>query len=321
MFRIGASCKLCGISVLAIRSDPDDKGAPESEAQIIMNVFIGGDMEGITGVVHRDQLTPEGHGWQAARRLYTADINAAIMGVLDEHPDARIRVADGHGTMRNILIEELHEAAELVTGGANVRNRPLCQMEGIDDSFDLALLVGFHSKSGSGGLLHHTYVGVNIRNFLVNGKALGEIAINAMVLGSFGVPVGLVTGSSDLADEVKSDLAGHVEFVATKQTIGPTAAICLPAKRTAPLIREGARTAVRRFHAGELALPAVPADGFLMEVETYRREMTEQALLVPGVERSGECSFRARGARAADVFRTMWHGVVRGLDQESAWLS
>ena len=59
----------------------------------------------------------------------------------------------------------------------------------------------------------------------------------------------------------------------------------------------------------------------MMEVETYRREMAEQALLVQGIERSGECSFRVCGPTAADVYPIVWHGIVRGLDQESAWLS
>lgn len=49
--------------------------------------------------------------------------------------------------------------------------------------------------------------------------------------------------------------------------------------------------------------------------------MAEQALLVPGIERSGECSFRVCGPTAADVYPIIWHGIVRGLDQESAWLS
>ena len=99
-----------------------------------MNVFICSDMEGITGVVHRDQLTPEG----------------------------------------------------------------FCQLQGLDGSFDLGFLVGFHSRSGLGGLLQHTLVGTNIRNIRLNGKVVGEIGINAAVMGSFGVPVGLVTGASDL---------------------------------------------------------------------------------------------------------------------------
>lgn len=285
-----------------------------------MNLFICADMEGITGVVHRDQLTPEGHGWQAARKLMTADVNAAIQGVLDECPEAHIRVADGHGTMRNILIEELHEAAELVTGGANGRNRPLCQLEGLDDSFDLGFLIGFHSRSGSGGLLHHTLVGTNIRNFRLNGKVVGEIAINAAVMGAFGVPVGLVTGADDLGDEVAADLTCLPVFVATKQTLGPTAAICLPPKRSAALIREGARLAIVRHRAGELLLPEVPVGGVEMEVETYRSEMTDQALLVPGIERSGDCSFLACGPSAAAVYPLVWQGIVRGLDQESPWL-
>ena len=162
-----------------------------------MRVFISADMEGITGIAHGDQLMPGKHGYEAGRTLMTDDVNAAIAGVLLHDPDATFVVCDGHAVMRNLQLERLHEAAELVIGPASWANKPLCQSQGIDDRFDLALFVGYHSKSGTTpGLLAHTWVGSTICNLSLNGQVVGETALNAAVVGAFGVPVGLVTSKS-----------------------------------------------------------------------------------------------------------------------------
>lgn len=292
-----------------------------------MKVFIAVDMEGATGIVNRDQLVPDGRGWEAGRRLLTQDVNAVVEGILESAPDAHIRVADGHGIMRNIILEDLHEACELVMGGASYRNRPLCQLEGLDESYDLGMLVGFHSRAGTmKGVLHHTLVGMNICNLRVNGRIVGEVGLNARVMASLGVPVGLVTGNHELEPEARADLRGDFTFVSTKQSLGPSAAICLTPKRTHALLKRGAVQAVNAFNEGKLALSfagegaSAPASTTI-EVETYRREMTDQALLVTGLERTGERSFACTGADAHTVYRTIWHGIVRSLDQEATWLS
>ena len=58
-------------------------------------------------------------------------------------PEAtEIIVADSHGHMRNLLADELHEDALLVRGSP----RPGTMMEGLDETFDAAFLIGYHSN-------------------------------------------------------------------------------------------------------------------------------------------------------------------------------
>jgi len=285
-----------------------------------MKVFITADMEGITGVVAREQLMPESKPYRDACRLYTADINAAILGVLDREPSATFVVNDGHGIMRNIVLEELHDSAELVIGGASHLNKPLCQCEGIDDSFDLGFLVGFHSRSGSGGLLAHTLIGSTICNFRINDKIVGEVGINAAVHGSFGVPIGLVTGNDELEPEARDTIEGDFAFASTKRTLGPTAAICKTPAATHKIIRAAASEAVERLKRGTLKLtePMLP---ITMDVETYRRESVDRALLVPGVERTGERSFCYSAESIDECYRAIWTALTRTQDQDAPWLS
>ena len=285
-----------------------------------MNIFIAVDMEGATGVVHHDQLMPDGKTYPAACKLLTGDVNAVIEGILSVEPDCGIIVGDGHGVMRNVLLELLHPAAELVVGPAAPQNKPLCQLEGISAETDMLFMVGYHSKAGwTNGLLAHTYVGSTIRNFLLNGVAVGEITVNAAVAAAFGAPVGLISGNDDLAAEVRGNFSSATEFVATKRVLGPTAAICKPPAKTAAMLHQAAANAVNNYNTGAIA-PAPKPEQTTMEVETYRREHTDRALTVPGLVRTGECSFAASDANAADVFRRIWQGVARALNEPAQWL-
>ena len=62
-----------------------------------MNIFISADMEGVTGIVHGDQLMPSGKTYERGRKLMTADINAASHtgSTLDLKGTARLESNDG----------------------------------------------------------------------------------------------------------------------------------------------------------------------------------------------------------------------------------
>lgn len=57
-----------------------------------------------------------------------------------------------------------------------------------------------------------------------------------------------------------------------------------------------------------------------MTIETYRREMTDKAVTVQGVERVDDRRFRCVGATAADAFRLAWCAVTRALEEPAAFL-
>ncbi len=282
-----------------------------------MKIFIAADMEGATGVVHHDQLMPEGRGYAAAQRLLTGDVNAAIEGVLRTDPLATFVVGDGHGPMRNILLEELNPAAELVIGSGKPSNKPFCQLEGIDSTFDAAFMVGYHSKSGTpSGLLAHTYIGSIVREWRLNGVDVGEVQMNAAVFGSFGVPVALVVGNSDLAPEV-AVWDPRVMFVTTKRTLGPTAGVCLAPSRTRTLISNAAAHVVTNLST----LFSYDVGHTRIEVEMYRREQCDKASTENGIVKINETTILAEADNAADAFRLAWRACTRALDEAPAWLA
>jgi D-amino peptidase len=281
-----------------------------------MKVFISADMEGATGVVHRDQLMPEGKTWESARRLMTADVNAAITGILRAEPGAEVIVADAHGVMRNLLIEDLHESAMLLSGPSSFENRPLGMVQGIEHGCDLAFFTGYHSRAGTpGGLLAHTWSSRTIANVRLNGKIAGETALNAAIVGHWDIPVGLVSGAHELEPEAQADIPEGFVYVSTKTSYGFTAALCLPPAKTAKLLADGATEAVRRFKAGELK-PHKPDLPVTIEVEFHRREMAARAAEMPNTERTDERRVATTADTVLQAARDIWLAVNRAKDAE-----
>ena len=77
-----------------------------------MKVFVAVDMEGATGVAHREHLMPGGNDYERARGWLTSDVNAAVEGAVAAGA-TEVYVNDGHGNMRNLLIDKLHPAVRL----------------------------------------------------------------------------------------------------------------------------------------------------------------------------------------------------------------
>lgn len=139
-----------------------------------MTVYISADIEGISGVVSPNHGNENYKDYERFRRLMTLEVNAAVAGAADGGADAVV-VNDSHGRMSNILIEELDVRAELISGSP----KPLGMMQGVEDSVDLAFLIGYHAASGTASaVLDHTTNGT-VHQVRLNGEPLGEAGMNA----------------------------------------------------------------------------------------------------------------------------------------------
>ena len=246
-----------------------------------MRVYISIDMEGVAGVVHEDQTNPaeprHAGEYNRMRSLMTSEANAAIAGALDAGA-TRVLVNDSHWLMRNLLAEELHPSAELLSGGPKLRS----MVEGIELGFDAACFVGYHAMAGTrDAVIDHTYTGI-VHQVRLNGRPVGELGINAALAARYGVPVAMVSGDHALAAEAKALLGESVEAVVVKHAVGRFAARSVSPGESCRRIREGVAAALRRTHA-PLALE-VP---IRLEVEFALAHMADMAELVPGSVRTG----------------------------------
>jgi len=240
-----------------------------------VKVYISCDMEGISGVVAGKQTQMDGDEYKRAQKLMTGEVNAAIEGALTGGA-TEVLVNDSHGSMRNILIEELNPSAQLISGSP----KPLSMMQGIDGSFDAAFFIGYHAQAGTAySVLDHTYSGATVYQVSLNGRPVGETGLNAALAGHFGVPVVLVTGDKLLVEEAKA-LLGTVEVVAVKESYGRSAAKCLVPEAARELIREAAQRVLSK--GGK---PFVVKPPITLTVDFISSAHLDMVELIPGVNR------------------------------------
>jgi hypothetical protein len=108
-----------------------------------LKVHISADMEGVAGAVDRAQMGPSGFEYGQFRKFMTAEVNAAITAAREEGA-TEIFVGDSHGNGLNLLLDELPQDIIL----ARAWPRRLGMMEGIDESFDAAIFIGYHESEG-----------------------------------------------------------------------------------------------------------------------------------------------------------------------------
>ena len=245
-----------------------------------MKVLISADMEGITGVVSGDQVSRKGQDYERSRKRMTAEVNASIRGALSAGA-TEIIVNDSHASMRNIILDELHPEAQLIMGNV----KPLSMMQGIDGSFDAVFFIGYHAKMGTtSAILDHTYSGSQVVSYKINGIELGETGQNALIAGVYDVPVVLVTGDRKVTEEAK-EILGNINTVAVKEGISRYTAKTLHPEKAHSLIEKSAKSALERLD--EMNPYSVGDGPYTLELELFRSNMADQAVLIPGVERIG----------------------------------
>lgn len=266
-----------------------------------MRVYISVDMEGIAGISHPAPTGSKDAKYPAAVALMVAETNAAIEGALAGGATS-VLVNDSHGGMFNLTPADIHRDATVLQGQkawsmvAGAQPRP----DG-GPSFDVALFVGYHARAGHPrGTIAHTYSGAPVETRL-DGRLTGEYGLNALALGAWGIPVGLVTGDDALAEDVP-DWLPWAERVVVKTADGGHSAASVHPSVAGGRVRAGAERAVRRaiakeFRTLEVGLPVT------VEIDFARGVVADHAAIVPGAERIGDRTVRYRADDPLVAFR------------------
>jgi D-amino peptidase len=267
-----------------------------------MRIYVSVDMEGIAGIVHENQTNPVdprcANEYARGRKLMTEEANAAVEGALAAGADY-VLLNDSHWEMRNLLAEDLHPAAELLSGGP----KRLSMLEGIEAGFDAALFIGYHAKAGTArALLDHTMTDV-VRDARLNGRSMGELGLNAALAGSYGVPVALVSGDRATAEEARQLLGPDVGTVVVKDAVSRHAARSVAPEVARRRIKEGVAEALRRAHR-----PLVPESPSTIEVDFTFSYQADYAELVPGSVRRSPVTVAYTHADFRELFRA-WRAI------------
>ena len=263
-----------------------------------MKIWISCDMEGVAGVVDWDQCRPGSPGYALGCALLQDEVNAAIEGAVTAGA-AQIVVNDSHGRMANLDPRAIAGGASYLSG----RHKPMYMAEGLDGTFDAALLVGYHgSVSGRPSALSHTYNPEVFAGVRVNGQYVGESGINALAMAHYGTPIAFVCGDQATAEET-APFAPDAVSVITKESITRAAALNLHPRQSCRLIRDGAEKAVRRVAAGGVRPPVIGRP-VTLDMEFRTSDMADIATWVRDTERAGERTARITGEDLLAVYRS-----------------
>ncbi|MHB0877149.1 MAG: M55 family metallopeptidase [Anaerolineae bacterium] len=236
-----------------------------------MRVIVGTDVEGVAGVVSFDaQAFPDGRYFEAARKLTTGEVNAAIEALVSNGVDD-ILVEDGHG-VGGIVYEDLHPAATLLHG------RRASNRGGVIDAamhgYDVLIMVGQHAMAGvADANLNHTQSSTMIDYMKLNGNAIGETAQLALYHGAMGQPLIFLSGDEAACREAEQLVPG-LTTAPVKKGLWRSAAVSLSQPAAHRLIRDRVAAALKRQRVDPLP-PVVWPGPYVMEVRFFHTDAAD----------------------------------------------
>lgn len=244
-----------------------------------MKGFISVDLEGMPYIVIPGHLNLKGPLYNEARRIATK-ITLIAADELNKNGFDHVVIADSHGPMVNLLVDDLPEYVDIVRGFP----RPLSMVSGAEGS-QAALFLGYHAKFGTAkSTFDHTYSGRSIRSVNVNGNTASEFLLNAYAIGELGVPVILVAGEAQLLNDDVEKYAPWAQTVALKHSMSRLSAVSPSLVRIEKELRRSVKKAVSQRNKGKARL-LIPKKPVRMEIDFLATHYADAAELLPSIKR------------------------------------
>jgi D-amino peptidase len=259
-----------------------------------MKVYLSADIEGITGTTHWDETEKKAADYAEFREQMTAEVTAAGEGALNAGA-TEIWVKDAHDSARNIIAARLPAQAKLVRGWSG---HPYLMMDGLDSTFQAALMIGYHARAGSSANpLSHTMSGSDLY-VKINDRYTAEFLINAYTAALENVPVVFVSGDAGLCADAVA-LVPAITGVAVKQGMG-NATINIHPQLAVEKIRAGVQQALQGdLSRCRLALP----EHFKVEISYKSHAKAYGASFFPGALLKDENTILFESSSYFDVLR------------------
>jgi D-amino peptidase len=214
-----------------------------------MKGFISVDMEGMPYVVTLGHLNLKGTLYSEARTIATK-VTLTVAEELNKNGFDEIVIADSHGPMVNLLIDDLPEYVQIIRGYP----RPVSMVAGVEDC-DAALFLGYHAKFGTAkSTFDHTYSGGSINKVEVNGVEVSEFLLNGYAAGDLKVPVILVAGEAQLLKDDVKKYAPWAETVALKHSLSRVSARSFSMVKIQKELKQATKRAAAHFKQNKAKL-------------------------------------------------------------------
>lgn len=238
-----------------------------------MKIYISADIEGVTGTTVWNEVRSGHTDYVQFAEQMTREVVSACEGAIDMGAD-EIVVRDAHGTARNIDYNKLPKCSKIIRGWMNT---PYSMMEGLDETFDAVIFIGYHSGAGYvGNPMSHTMNGKN--NYIkINGVIGSEFIMNSYVAAYFGVPVVFLSGDKELC-QIAEDFNKGIKTVGVKEGVGG-ATVNLNPEYACQLIKDGVKESLVNIQKCKIDLP----ERFEVEINFKEHYDAKRASFFPGV--------------------------------------
>jgi D-amino peptidase len=228
--------------------------AETPNAQGGLKVLLLYDMEGVTGATKPQDVGSGSDSYAATRESLTADVNAAIAGLLKAGA-TEVVITDGHGSGSNepdYILEKLPKGARF-----DLRDVPYDPyIETMDKSFAAMVAIAMHGRAGGKAFLAHTYNGHT--KWLMGSHDMNESMLVAASAARFDIPLIMVTGDDVLQKEIAA-FSPATEYVVVKKALSVEAAESRPREEVSADIAAAAERALRNRSKAKPWKPALPS--------------------------------------------------------------
>ena len=233
--------------------------------------FISCDLEGVHGIVGEPYsgLLKTIADYPKAVENLTLEVNTAIRALFDGGAD-EVHVWDGHGGGGNLDFSFIDSRAEQIHHKTVYSPQRLDCLK--DGDYSGVILIGYHAREGTGGVLAHTYSSVHVQYMKINGVPYGEFEFDSSIIGGMGIPT-IFMSSDDVALKQMQAFAPHIITVVTKYAKGRNKALFRDCEEVLQDIYDGVR---RAMDIQEIVPPFTYPCEF--EVRYTRMEYAEEIL-------------------------------------------
>jgi D-amino peptidase len=261
-----------------------------------MKIYISADIEGVTGVTHWDETLKEKPDYTEFQEQMTAEVLAACNGALKAGAK-EIYIKDAHDSGRNLIASKLPEQVKLIREWSQ---HPYCMMQELDETFDAAIMIGYHSAAASqANPLAHTLTD-KYSSIKINAKPASEFLINSYTAGLVGVPVVFVSGDKGICDEALA-FNERIWTVSVQEGVGSSTVSIHPHAATKK-IEEGVEAAVSK-DLSRLKIKLPPT--FKVKIEYRDHTFAYRASFYPGVIRLANKTIQFENKDYFEILRTL----------------
>jgi len=176
--------------------------------------YISADIEGVAGILDWGETDKiKNDDYTMFREIMTNEVLASIESINEKFDKVEIVVKDAHDSGRNMYFDRFPENVKIIRGWSG---DPYSMVQGLDDTYDGLIYIGYHSESSSSGNpLSHTMTSSRLNFIKINGKIISEFELHSIIASHYNVPVLFVSGDYALTKTVKN-INNNIGTVATK---------------------------------------------------------------------------------------------------------